>query len=175
MRILTEFDAMGSLGHPCSTIEGSAWYLSLMRSCCFSITCWTSQTNHAVLFKRWGRYLSLMRPGRFPITKLDQANNLCSTIQASVGHLSLVRPGRSSITSLDQQSSQASIERGNQPLWIGPPSHRLYRQGISNHPYAIFNNQNDQKKTKFDYRLPNWQKRLPFSWPVGVIAPLWYS
>ena len=41
--------AMGSLGHPCSTIQGSA------------------------------RNLSLMRPGPFYITLLDQANNPCST------------------------------------------------------------------------------------------------
>src|SRR6218665_451111 len=30
---------------------------------------------------------------------------------------------------------------------IGPPSHRLYREGISCHHYEIFNRQNDKKKT----------------------------
>jgi|SRR6218665_1504843 len=28
--------AMGSIGHPCSTIQGSAWYLSLLRLSPFS-------------------------------------------------------------------------------------------------------------------------------------------
>jgi len=78
-------------------------------------------------------------------------------------------------TSLDQQSLfQAWIECGNKPLKILPPSHRLYRQGISCHHYAIFNRQNDKKKTKFDYRLPNGWNRLTFSKPVGVIASLSY-
>jgi len=68
---------MGSIGHPCSTIQGSAQYLSLM-SCHFPITsldlannpcstiealrgiCFdeTGPTTRAVLFKlRWGIYL----------------------------------------------------------------------------------------------------------------------
>src|SRR6218665_200901 len=53
---------MSSIGYPCSTIQGSAWYLSLMR------------------------------PGSVSITSLDQANNPCSTTQAWVGYLSLMRP-----------------------------------------------------------------------------------
>src|SRR6218665_18871 len=60
------------------------------------------------------------------------------------------------ITLLDQQSlSQASIDCGNKTLEIRPPSHRLYRQGISCHRYAIFNRKNDKKKTKFDDPVPN--------------------
>jgi len=42
--------AMGSIGHPCSSIQGSA------------------------------RYLVLMRPDPFSITSLDQANNPCSSL-----------------------------------------------------------------------------------------------
>jgi len=47
--------ALGSIGHPGSTIQGSAWYLSLMRR------------------------------GPFSITSLDQATNSCSTVQALKG------------------------------------------------------------------------------------------
>jgi len=48
---------MSSIGHPCSTIQGSARYLSLMRPgrLCFNTTRWTRPTTHAVLLKlRWG-------------------------------------------------------------------------------------------------------------------------
>src|SRR6218665_203818 len=42
---------MGSIGHPCSTIQGSV------------------------------RYMSLMRPGPFSITSLAQASNQCTVVQ----------------------------------------------------------------------------------------------
>jgi len=61
--------AMGSIIHPCSTIQGSVRYLSLM----------TIQGS--------ARYLSVMRPG--PFTSLDQANNPCSTVQALRGSICL--------------------------------------------------------------------------------------
>src|SRR6218665_150052 len=54
---------MSCIGYPCSTIQGSS------------------------------QYLSLMRPGPVSIASLDQVNNPCSTtIQGSVGYLFLMRP-----------------------------------------------------------------------------------
>ena len=54
-------------------------------------------------------------------------------------------------TSLDQQLlSQAWIEPGNKPLTasIGKVFFAIIMQ--------FFHRQNDKKKTKYDYRLPNW-------------------
>ena len=55
--------AMGFIGHPCSTIQGSTRYLFLMTDCWSAEwgICWTRPTTHALLFKLWGGYLSLIK------------------------------------------------------------------------------------------------------------------
>ena len=108
--------AMGSIGHPCSTIQGSM------------------------------QYLSLMTPGPFSINSFDQANNPCSTVQVLRGYPSFDQAVLLLPCWTIHSLSQAWIECGNTNI-IGPPSHRLYRQGISCHRYAIFNRQNDKEKT----------------------------
>ena len=94
--------AMGSIGHPCRTIQGPARYLSLMTVQALrevSVCDGARPTTHAVLFKLWG--------------------GICLWSSCS------------SITLLDQL-----IECGNKTLLA-----------ISCHRYAIFNRQNDKKKT----------------------------
>src|SRR6218665_3218461 len=109
---------MGSIRHPCRTIQGSAVYV-------FD-NCSSAEGG-----------ICLMMEGQQPM-------QYCSSLEG--GYL-IIWSSCSSITLLDQQSlSQAWIECGNTNI-IGPPSHRLYRLGISCHRYAIFNRQNDKKKT----------------------------
>src|SRR6218665_1193791 len=109
---------MGSIGHPCRTIQGPARCISLMTVQALrdvSICDEAKPTTLAALFK-------LLRG----VFVFDQAvlllpcwtNNHCP---------------RSGLNVVIQT--------------IGPPSHRLYRQGIFCHPYAICNRQNDKKKT----------------------------
>src|SRR6218665_1387508 len=100
-----------------------------------------------------------MRPSQQPM-------QYCSSFEGDI----CLWSSCSSITLLDQQSlSQAWIECGNTNI-IGPPSHRLYRQGISCHRYAIFNTQNDKKDI---IRLPCAQLIEPIT--TGVIVQLRYS
>jgi len=99
--------AMGSIGHPCSTIQGSMRYLSVM-SGPFSITSLDQANNPCSTVQERG-YLSLMRPGTF--TLLDQTNNPCSTVQALRGYLSLMRPGQQPMQYYSSFSGHLSLMR----------------------------------------------------------------
>ena len=110
--------AMGSIGHLCRTIQGSARY------------------NAFDDYSSAEGGICLMMEGQQPM-------QYCSSFEG----VSVIWSSCSSITLLYQQSlSQAWIECGNINI-IGPPSHRLYKLGISCHRYEIFNGQNDKKKT----------------------------
>src|SRR6218665_1845217 len=84
---------MGSIGHPCRTIEGSAWHLSLMTVQALrevSICDEAKPTTHAVLFNHCPRpglnvviqtLLALL-----PTTSIDKVSNVMG-MQFSIGKM----------------------------------------------------------------------------------------